>query len=139
MLDFPEAAMPVTPSRIASFRLTEADALTRARANTSAALRPWAEVARPLPLPPNSIGTIVGDYYESSRLVDHAGWAEIARGAVGRMLVLAPEASVVLYTDDGQEKAHEALLTLGVRVAQQGPRPLPLTVLAWTPGGWQVT
>jgi hypothetical protein len=139
VLDFPRSVGVVQRATLQRLGLSDAEAMARARANTRAALAPLSQVARPLPLPPRSIGTLTGHgFYESSRLADHAAWEPIARGAEGQLLVLAPEIGTVLYTDSAQPNALIALLALGTLAAREAERPLPLVVLAWSRDGWQV-
>ncbi len=139
VLDFPRSVGVVQRATLQRLGLSDAEAMARARANTLAALPPLSQVARPLPLPPRSIGTLTGhSFYESSRLADHAAWEPIARGAQGQLLVLAPDIGTVLYTDIAQPNALNALLGLGTLAAGRAERPLPLVVLAWSRDGWQV-
>lgn len=139
VLDFPRSVGVVQRATLQRLGLSDAEAMARARANTLAALPPLTQVARPLPLPPRSIGTLTGhNFYESSRLADHAAWEPIARGAEGQLLVLAPDIGTVLYTDSAQPMALDVMLALGTQTARRAERPLPLVVLTWSRDGWQV-
>lgn len=131
-------AYPVDAGSLGRFAISERYALARARDSTRATMRPITQVARPFPQASNGVGTITGHHLESSRIIDHAGWTLFARSAVGRLLVVAPAESLVLYTDDGQPSARDALLANARISAQYAANPLPPIALAWTAAGWQV-
>jgi hypothetical protein len=136
--DLPRSVQVMNATRIAQLGLSEAQAFAAARRNTSAALAPLAQVATPLPLPPNGIATLGGDpFYESSRLADAPSWAPIARGARGQLIAIAPDVGTIIYLDSAQPGGVEALRELAARIGRQSQRPLPPAILAWTPRGWQ--
>jgi uncharacterized protein YtpQ (UPF0354 family) len=105
-------------------------------ANTERNLKPLAEVARPVS--PGQFGTIVGDAYDSSRVIRHEAWAEVAARQNGVLVVAVPTTDGVIYGAEASPVAVDALRALTRRIAGGSPSPLSGAVLRWTPGGWEV-
>lgn len=134
MADSPQASRIVSVKDLEDLGLTRDQAIDIGRQNVEAALRPFLLVVHPLK--PGQIGIISGDYYESSRVGDHALWADIARHMSGQLVVVVPEPMTVLYVDNTSPQALDALVALARQGMQVSRRPLSLQALGWTEDGW---
>lgn len=105
-------------------------------ANTERNLKPLAEVARPVSA--GQFGTIGGDAYDSSRVIRHEAWAEVAARQNGVLVVAVPTTDGVIYGAEASPAAVDALRALTRRIAGRSRSPLSDVVLRWTPGGWEV-
>ena len=136
MVDFPESARPLLASELASLGLDEAGAIERARANVVQENGPWPAEIDGL-APGNAVGLAAGRYYESSRLLDAAGLAELERRAGGPVLVVAPTNDTLLLASAGDPMAPIMLAQIAAEVAERG-RPLSTTVLRVSGGVLEV-
>ncbi len=84
------------------------------------------------------VGTIAGDYYESSRLSLHDDWSTIAAQMSGGLIAAVPSNDLVLYADAGQTNTVDAMATLAREMVRKSPRPLSATVFKWTKAGWEL-
>ncbi len=135
MADTPHAARLLRVRDAERAGLSTDTVIELGRRNIAAALRPLSDVARE---PPSSgIGTIAGDYYESSRLSLHDDWSGIAARMSGGLIVAVPSNDLVLYADAGQPNAVAAMATLAREMVRKSPRPISPTVFKWTKEGWE--
>jgi uncharacterized protein YtpQ (UPF0354 family) len=88
-------------------------------------------------VPHGQIGTLQGDYYQTSRLALVDSWAPLAQAQGGVLIVAAPSADIVLYIGEDSPAARDALRTLAKNVMTRAPKPLSDVLLRWTPKGWQ--
>lgn len=115
--------------------LSPEQAQARGLANLRAALKPLADVARPVAA--GRIGTVAGDAYESSRLLLHGDWAALAQAQAGVLVVALPATDTLLYGADASDAGLGALRAAADEVWQRAPNRLSLLLLRWTDTGWQ--
>jgi hypothetical protein len=134
--DARQSARVVSVREVQQQNLGPRAAMEIGRANLGVLLAPLSSKVRPLPA--NGVGTIKGDYYESSRLLlDDDSWAQLAAAMKGRLLIAVPDPGVVLYADAKIPKSRAALVRLAREVAATSERPLSTAVLQWSPDGWK--
>lgn len=131
--DLPTAMRPVFAADIARLKLDAAAALALCRKNVAAVLPPL-KVA----LEPDAIGTLRGDAYESSYLALHDAWAPLAHSLSHPLLVAAPDADAVFFTEEKDAVALGVLRTLAGRAHATAQRPISALVFRWTETGWEV-
>jgi hypothetical protein len=85
-----------------------------------------------------SIGQLMGDSFNPSRLALIDTWAPLAEAQGGKLIVVAPATDAVLYMGDDSPIALDALRTLAHNVMNIAPHPLPEVLLRWKPSGWEV-
>jgi hypothetical protein len=136
VMDDPQSARAVSKSELDRSRLGERAAIEIGRANLQH-LMPSLESVAVKPAA-NGVGTIQGDFYTSSRLLlDHDEWGRFASTLKGRLLVVAPDARVLVFADGGVRHAREALQLIAADFAEKSERPLSTTMFQWTPEGWK--
>jgi hypothetical protein len=117
--------------------LSPAQAHELARANLRTLLKPLSDVAKPVKR--GAIGTLGGDFYESSRVLLTEDWAPLAQAQAGVLVVALPAKDVVLYSSDDSSVGLDALRTYAREVARRSASQLTDVLLRWTPSGWQAT
>ena len=134
--DRPHGVKALTVGDIAKLHLSEDEAVALAERNLAAALRPLGAVVHDLP--PNGVGTIGGDFYDSSRLILHDDWAPLSLKLHGHLVVAVPANDVLLYGEGKDRVALDAIATLAVEAARRSQRLLSPSLLTWAPGGWTI-
>jgi len=134
--DRPHGVKALTVGDIAKLHLSADEAVALAERNLAAALRPLGAAIHDLP--PNGIGIINGDFYDSSRLLLHDEWAPLSLTLHGHLVVAVPANDVVLYGEGKDRVALGAIATLAVEAARRSQRPLSPSLLTWVPGGWAI-
>lgn len=139
-------AMPIVDSARSARMLTEADckalglsseqAFELGLTNLRLALKPLADVAKPVKR--GGIGTLAGDFYESSRVLLRDDWAALARAQQGVLIVALPAKDVLLYGADDSPVGLDALRMQARDVARRSPAQLTEALLRWTETGWQL-
>ncbi|HEX2115092.1 MAG TPA: DUF1444 family protein [Alphaproteobacteria bacterium] len=133
--DFPNSVRFINRGDLVKLGLREQEVLALGRENVSAALRPLGIVAKDLPA--NGIGYIEGDDYESSRILLHEEWAQLAGKMAGDLIVAVPGSGLILYGDAGRAETPRALAELARHMLTRSQRPISATVLKWRPAGWE--
>jgi uncharacterized protein YtpQ (UPF0354 family) len=116
--------------------LSEDEAVALAERNLTAALRPLGAVVHDLP--PNGIGIIDGDFYDSSRLLLHDDWGSLSLKMHGHLVVAVPANDVLLYGEGKDRVALGAIATFAAEAARRSQRPISVSLLNWVPGGWTI-
>lgn len=135
MVDSPRAARLLHEGDLKTLGLTADQAFDLALANLRQALKPTADAARPVK--PGALGTIQGDYYESSRLLLRDDWAALAKAQQSVLVVALPAKDVLVYGADDSAAGLDALRTLAREVSRRSPGQLSDVLLRWTDSGWQ--
>lgn len=133
-IDTPDSARLLSRRDLKVNDVTLQQALDASLKNVEATLHPLPAAGR---LPPDGIGMIEGDYYESSRLLLHDSWKGLAASFKGPLLVAAPDPRVVLYADGGVPKMRATLARRANEAAKKSDRPLSTTVFQWSAEGWK--
>lgn len=136
VIDQPQNTISLSESRAKSVGLSRDEALTLGKKNVTAALRPLATVLKDLP--PNGIGYIDGDFYESSRLLLHDEWEPLSKKLNGNLIVAIPTSDLLIYGDGSSTQSIDAIAALTARVAGKSPRPISSTLFRWKKSGWEV-
>ncbi len=137
MVDEPSRARPASAGDLVSLGLDRDAAHARAWQNTLAASGSVAKLAQPTG--EGSLRSLdSGGYYESSLLLDTAGWAEVAKRQPGTLFVSVPAADTLLYKWVTTEKDAQAFRLITGEVAKKSHTPLSATVLKWNGSGWEV-
>jgi uncharacterized protein YtpQ (UPF0354 family) len=132
VVDRPESTKFLVEDDLAAMKLTRADAIARARQNVAAHLGRLETRA----VPDHALGALAtGEYYETSRLLDHAGWKDVAASMPSGLIVVAPANDVLLYGDASAE-GRAAMGTIAADMASKAEIPVSATVLRWTDAGW---
>ena len=135
VLDSPRTIRMFNDKDRAALGLTQNQVFEIATANLRNSVKPLASIAKPVPA--GQIGTLGGDYYETSRLVLIDSWAPLAQAQGGVLIVTAPSADRVLYIGDDTSAGIDALRTLARSTMARAAKPLSNALLRWTPKGWQ--
>jgi hypothetical protein len=99
-------------------------------------LKPLMEVAKVAVT--GSIGQLIGDSFNPSRLALIDTWAPLAEAQGGKLIAVAPASDAVFYVSDDSPVAINALRTLARNIMSQAPHPLSEVLLRWKPTGWEV-
>jgi uncharacterized protein YtpQ (UPF0354 family) len=110
VVDFPRSVRFVNGTDLEKLALDEERLFELARRNLAEYLGSVRE--RVQPIPEKGIGYLGPDPYESSRIILHEDWAELARTFNDRLLVAVPGAGLVLYADGSKATALDALRVL---------------------------
>lgn len=136
VLDYTRSVRFAGEKDLPKLGLTEETLFSVGEENLKATSRPLAQVTPALK--PNSLGSISGEDYASSRILFHEDWRELSEKLNGNLIVMIPAPDLLLYGDGSTTVGVEALRALGAEQARRTTRPLSLVVLRWTPSGWQV-
>lgn len=134
--DSPGSARTLSDADCKALGLSADQAFDLGLANLRLALKPMADVAKPVKR--GALGTLAGDFYESSRLLLPDDWAPLAQAQQGVLVVALPAKDVLLYGADDSPAGLDALRVLARDVARRSPVPLADALLRWTPTGWQI-
>ncbi len=136
VLDFAHALRYVNNKDLVKLGLSEQQVFQLGESNLRTTVKPLSEVA---PTPgPNSFGTITGEDYASSRILQHDDWKPLSVQLHDSLVVLIPAPNVLLYGDGSTSVGLDAIRTYAARVARGSDHPLPLVTLKWTELGWDV-
>lgn len=119
-----------------TLKLSEEEAFAAAKANLVSDLKPLRSVLKPIV--GKSIGFLEEHAYESSRLVLHEEWRELAAQLGGSLIVAVPTTNVLLYGSGASAEAVDALRTFALNVGRKSQRPLSPLIFRWTAQGWAV-
>ncbi|HEX6706386.1 MAG TPA: hypothetical protein VF169_16620 [Albitalea sp.] len=133
---FGPAVQPISCGQLQHFGLTPESAYEKGRANLARELRPLASVARPIPA--GQVGEVDGDATESSRIILHEQFAELASAQGGTLVVAAPSAETLLYVSEDSPAALTLLATRARALMARVQQPLSDRMLKWTPSGWDI-
>lgn len=136
VVDSPRSMRMVVKQDLAALKLDEEALFELGRRNLREQLKPLGEVAR-VPRP-GEIGRLGEDDYESSRLLLHGEWAELAERMKHELVVMVPASNLLIYGEASNVQAVQGLRALGREAARGSPRPLSLTLLRWTVAGWEI-
>jgi hypothetical protein len=136
VVDRPHGVKPLSAADLAGLGLSEDAAIALGKRNLASAIPPVSSVMHDLG--PNAVGTISGNFYDSSRVVLHDQWAPLAKKLGGRLIVAVPATDVLVYGEAKDPAALDALATFAREAAKRSQRPISTTVLKWVPGGWEV-
>jgi len=133
-VDSPRAARLLQEADRKQLGLSADQVFDLALANLRQSLKPTAEVAKPVK--PGALGTLQGEFYESSRLLLREDWAALAKAQGGVLVVALPAKDVLLYGADDSPAGLDALRTLAREVSRRSSGHLSDLLLRWTEGGW---
>lgn len=136
VLDFSRSVRYVNNKDLDKLALSEDELFRLGEKNLRANSKPLTEVAA-IPQA-NSLGTIVGEDYASSRILFHNDWQSFSAKLNNKLVVVVPAPDVLLFADGSTSAAVDALHTFAADVARKSGRPLSLTLLLWTECGWEV-
>ncbi len=136
VVDAPRSMRLVTRDDLAVLKLDEEAMFELGRTNLREQLRPLRDAA-PVPRA-RELGRLGEDDYESSRLILHAEWADLAAKMNNQLVVMVPASNLLIYGDGATAASLDALRALGREAARGSPRPLSLALLRWTMAGWEV-
>jgi hypothetical protein len=134
VLDQPGSVAYLNEGTLKRLGLSADEAIALARRNTAEHLRPRHDMTRKPG--DKAISRIVGDTYESSRLLLHEDWAPMAKQMKGGLVVTIPVRETVLYAEE-DEKAVAILAKSARDLAREDSRPISTAVFRWTPTGWE--
>lgn len=136
VVDSPRSMRMVVKQDLAALKLDEEALFELGRRNLREQLKPLGDVAR-VPRP-GEIGRLGEDDYESSRLLLHGEWAELAERMKHQLVVMVPASNLLIYGEASNAQALQGLRALGREAARGSTRPLSLTLLRWTVAGWEI-
>ena len=135
MLDEQTRARLVTVKDLAKLGLNREAALQRAKENVRRRLGGIEKLA--LGDTAGKVGVLTrGEFYESSVLLDTAGWTELSRTRSGSLIVAVPAVDVVLFTWIGDAAATEPLRAMAKELSEKAARPLSNQLLRFNRGKW---
>ena len=136
VVDSPRSMRLVTKDDLAGLKLDEEGVFELGRRNLREQVKPLSEAA---PLPRRGeIGRLGEDDYESSRLILHGEWADLAAQMNHQLVVMVPASNLLIYGDGATAAGLDALRALGREAARGSPRPLSIVMLRWTVAGWEI-
>jgi hypothetical protein len=135
VVDRPGALQVLGAGDLRRLGLTKDEAIRLGRRNVDSSLRPLSAVTHLLP--DNSFGTIEGGVYESSRLLFHEQWADVAQRLRGPLIVAVPASGMVLYGRASRQVGIAAMQRFAADATEEAKRPISTTVFKWTRRGWQ--
>jgi uncharacterized protein YtpQ (UPF0354 family) len=135
VLDFPRAIRPVIDTDLKKLGIAEDEVIALGRRNLAESLRPLSSVVQPIP--EKAIRYLADHPYESSRLIFHSEWAEVAKGVGGQLIVAVPEPNSLLYGNGSTLEGVDAFRTFVLDATRKSQSPLSPTVFKWTPAGWE--
>jgi uncharacterized protein YtpQ (UPF0354 family) len=136
VLDFSQSMRYVTNKDLTKLGLNEQELFQVGDANLRAGSKPLAEVTSTPG--PSSFGSISGEDYASSRILDHDDWKAMSSKLHDFLIVMMPTPNLLLYGDGSTDDGKQALRTYATQVARKSDHPLSLVMLKWTDGGWDV-
>jgi hypothetical protein len=136
VLDSPRTIRLLNNKDLQTLGLTEEETQQLGLANLRSSLKPLMEVAKVAVT--GSIGQLIGDSFNPSRLALIDTWAPLAEAQGGKLIVVAPASDAVLYVGDDSPVALDALRSLAHNVINKAPHPLSEVLLRWKPTGWEV-
>jgi hypothetical protein len=104
-------------------------------ANLKAELAPLMDVAKVAV--PGSIGQLVGNVYNPSRMILLDSWAPLAKAQGGVLIVAIPATDAVFYVGEDKPAAIDALRTLTKTVMARAPSKLSGDLYRWRASGWE--
>lgn len=136
VLDSPRAMRPLDNRDLAALSLSQDQLVELGRSNLAATMKHLTEVAKPVSA--GQIGTVDGNVFDTSRVLLHSQWTQLAQAQSGTLLVSLPATDVLLYASESTPTAIDALRRMTGRVMSKAPNPLSATVIKWTAGGWEL-
>ena len=136
VVDSPRSMRMLVRQDLAALKLDEEALFELGRRNLREQLKPLSDVAR-VPRP-GEIGRLGEDDYESSRLLLHGEWAELAERMKHQLVVMVPASNLLIYGEASNAQAVEGLRALGREAARGSEQPLSLALLRWTLAGWEI-
>ena len=136
VVDSPSSMRLVTKDDLVQLKLDEESIFELGRRNLREQAKPLAQVAS-VPRP-GEIGRLGEDDYESSRLILHGEWADLAAKMNNQLVVMVPASNLLIYGDGATAAGLDSLRALGREAARGSPRPLSIVMLRWTVAGWEI-
>lgn len=136
VVDQPRNTVSLSRERAAKLGLTTEQAIALGKSNVKKTLPSLSAVTRELP--PNGIGVLDSDFYESSRWLLHDEWAPLSKQYDGHLVVAMPAPNVVVYGDGSSAQKRAAIAALVKHVAENEQRQLSTKLFLWTKAGWNV-
>ena len=134
VLDLQHGVQPITRGQLDSLHLTDDQAIALSLKNLAAALKPLD--AETHFLKKLNIAFAAGDFYESSRLLLHDGWAPVAKAMHGHLVVAVPEPDMIVFGNAGGTASRMVLGVFAQGIVEKAPKPLSATLFQWTETGW---
>ena len=134
--DSAHAIKSVSAQNLAPLGLSADAAMSLGEQNVAAELGPLNTAIHELP--PNGVGYINGNFYNSSRLLLHDDWKELSKSMNGHLVVAVPANDIVVYAAAGDPIALDAIGIMVKAVGMKSVRPLSGTLFKWVPGGWEI-
>jgi len=134
--DSAHAIKSVSAQNLAPLGLSADAAMSLGEQNVAAELGPLNTAIHELP--PNGVGYINGNFYNSSRLLLHDDWKELSKSMNDHLVVAVPANDIVVYAAAGDPIALDAIGIMVKAVGMKSVRPLSGTLFKWVPGGWEI-
>src|SRR5580698_7351777 len=136
VLDAPRTIRMLSDGDMKTLGLSADEVQQVAIANLRGALKPLMDAAKVAGH--GQIGQVVGDAFDSSRLILPDTWAPLAAAQGGKLIVAAPATDAVFYVGEDSAHAIDVLRTLVKNIMSRAPNRLSDILLRWTPGGWEI-
>jgi hypothetical protein len=125
-----------TTDTLKQLELDESAAFALALKNTRDSKAPVLE--RAMPLRGTYFAVLSEDDYESSRVLMHEDWAEVAKNRRGDLLVSVPASNTLIFGSARSAVQIKELRDLAVQELQKAQRPLTAQIFRWRAEGWEV-
>ncbi len=79
----------------------------------------------------------MGNFFESSRLLQREPWASLASQANGNLVVAAPETNALIVACNPNPEMLAKLTGVAHGLWENGAHPLTPSLFKWSPSGWQ--
>ena len=134
--DLPTAIKMIDSREVALLHLSNDEAIALAKDNMRAELKSMLRKASREAVP--GVNAIMGDSYESSLLAFPELWARLAKKVGGNLLVAAPGADVVLFSNGDSADAVATFRDAIQAALAHAERPVSENIFRWSAEGWIV-
>jgi hypothetical protein len=93
---------------------------------------------RAVPLRGTYFAVLAEDYYESTRLLMHAEWGEVAKARGGDLIVTVPASDSLIFGNVRNNDQIKALQDIAIREARKSRRAVSTQIFRWRPDGWEL-
>ena len=136
LVDEAGRARPALTGDLKALGLTRDAVVARALKNVHERIGSVVDLVKPTR--DGALGSLqTGEFYESSLLLDTAGWAKVARRQPGTLLVSVPAVDTLLYKWATDPKDIEAFRAITGAFASKAQSPLSKSILRWNGTGWE--
>jgi hypothetical protein len=134
VIDLPASLRYIGDKDLVELKMTDAEVFRTGENNFMKSAEPFSKAAR---VPPKRGLGFIREEYAPTRLAFHDDWAPLAKKLHGKLVVMVPASDLVMFVEDVDRYALDALRTIGSDTGRKSDRPLSDILLKWTKTGWE--